>query len=653
MRTAASLAAATVVSALGLAVGQAPAQAITGGLDRSFGISGYVSTRLGATTSPGVSMSRVVVQPDGKIVVGGSVDDHPVVARFNSDGSPDAGFGSSGVARDSSVSSFGGTSVALDSAGRILVSGVVGPATGAGVVAFTPAGAVDTTFGSSGMAQASGFGATDLVLQEPGDKIVVVGGDGTKGGLARFTPAGTLDPSFGTSGVTRTGGVSEVEYVAIDSAGRIVAAGQDSANTAIERFTSSGTLDTTFATSGHLTVDESFAGGLAAVSDGYLFAATGQSGGRLYKFDFTGAPMGPFGSGGVGLGVLGPREMTVAPDGKIVVVGVGNPTEAGRLQAMAGRLDSSGSFDVGFGCNGTAAFNFENPFNQLTGVVAQADGSVVMAGATYGFEGDLERLVVARLVSADAADSGYRMLSFDADTEAFGVAAPCLTGTDVQFSHPPVGFASLVQDQGDWVVASDGGVFAFGHAGFFGSMGGHPLNSPIVGIAGGPANGGYWLVARDGGIFAFGTSHFFGSMGGQPLNQPVVGMAATPDGMGYWLVARDGGIFAFGTAKFSGSMGGQPLNQPVVGMAAAPDGLGYWLVARDGGIFAFGSAQFSGSMGGRLLNAPVVGMAAPSTGGGYWLLASDGGIFAFGGAPFYGSMGSRPTRGPWIGLSGL
>jgi hypothetical protein len=77
-------------------------------------------------------------------------------------------------------------------------------------------------------------------------------------------------------------------------------------------------------------------------------------------------------------------------------------------------------------------------------------------------------------------------------------------------------------------------------------------------------------VASDGGIFSFGDATFFGSMGGQTLNKPVVGMAATPDGGGYWEVASDGGIFSFGDATFSGSMGGQTLNKPVVGMAVTP-----------------------------------------------------------------------------------
>ena len=55
-------------------------------------------------------------------------------------------------------------------------------------------------------------------------------------------------------------------------------------------------------------------------------------------------------------------------------------------------------------------------------------------------------------------------------------------------------------------------------------------------------------MASDGGIFAFGDADFYGSTGAMHLNEPIVGMAATSDGRGYWLVASDGGIFAFGDA---------------------------------------------------------------------------------------------------------
>ena len=60
---------------------------------------------------------------------------------------------------------------------------------------------------------------------------------------------------------------------------------------------------------------------------------------------------------------------------------------------------------------------------------------------------------------------------------------------------------------------------------------------------------GYYLVASDGGVFAFGTARFYGSTGAMKLNSPIVGMAETPDNRGYWLVASDGGVFSFGDAS--------------------------------------------------------------------------------------------------------
>ena len=155
------------------------------------------------------------------------------------------------------------------------------------------------------------------------------------------------------------------------------------------------------------------------------------------------------------------------------------------------------------------------------------------------------------------------------------------------------------------------------------SLGVHALTSPkapVVGMAATPDGKGYWLAASDGGIFSFGDAQFYGSTGSISLNRPVVGMAATPDGKGYWLAASDGGIFSFGDAQFYGSTGSISLNRPVVGMAATPDGKGYWLVASDGGIFSFGDAQFFGSGGGTRLAAPAVGMAAAPNGAGYWLV---------------------------------
>ncbi|HEX7460438.1 MAG TPA: hypothetical protein VF279_07390, partial [Acidimicrobiales bacterium] len=89
----------------------------------------------------------------------------------------------------------------------------------------------------------------------------------------------------------------------------------------------------------------------------------------------------------------------------------------------------------------------------------------------------------------------------------------------------------------------------------------------LLGAGGPPTPGGYRLVASDGGIFSFGDAGFYGSTGNIRLNKPVVAMAATPTGRGYWMTASDGGIFTFGDAVFHGSTGALHLNEPIVGVA--------------------------------------------------------------------------------------
>jgi Pro-kumamolisin, activation domain/IPT/TIG domain len=265
--------------------------------------------------------------------------------------------------------------------------------------------------------------------------------------------------------------------------------------------------------------------------------------------------------------------------------------------------------------------------------------SAQSAADHYGFGGNLN------------CGDGYRFVASDGGVFDFGDAGFWGSTGSTHLNAPVVGMADTPSTNGYWLVASDGGIFTYGDARFFGSMGGRHLNKPIVGMAATPDGGGYWLVASDGGIFSFGNATFFGSTGGTSLNKPIVGMAATPDGGGYWLVASDGGIFAYGDAQFYGSTGSLRLNSPVVGMAAGPGGNGYWLVASDGGIFAYGSAQFFGSAGSLHLNQPVVGMAAAPNSDGYWLVASDGGIFTYGNTLFYGSTGGMTLNKPIVGMS--
>ncbi len=203
---------------------------------------------------------------------------------------------------------------------------------------------------------------------------------------------------------------------------------------------------------------------------------------------------------------------------------------------------------------------------------------------------------------------------------------------------------------GYYLVASDGGVFSYGDAVFYGSTGSIHLNQPVVGMAVVPGGGGYWLVASDGGIFSYGDATFYGSTGSMHLNQPVVGMAATPSGHGYWLVAADGGIFSYGDASFHGSTGSLVLNKPIVGMITGPAGAGYFLVASDGGIFSFGTAPFYGSLGGLPIKNPIVAAAVTPTGNGYWFTDSAGLVSNFGSADYYGSAPSNLFR-PIVGMA--
>jgi hypothetical protein len=219
-----------------------------------------------------------------------------------------------------------------------------------------------------------------------------------------------------------------------------------------------------------------------------------------------------------------------------------------------------------------------------------------------------------------------------------GLLAVVLTGLTPVVASSGAGPAGAADaPKGYWMVASDGGIFAFGGAKFFGSTGAMRLNMPIVGMAATPSGAGYWLVASDGGIFSFGDAGFFGSTGAMRLNMPIVGMAATPSGRGYWLVASDGGVFSFGDAGFFGSTGDIKLNKPITGMTPSATGGGYRMVASDGGIFSFGDAAFHGSAGGEKLAKPIAGMAPTPSGRGYWIVGSDGAIFPYGDAAGLGA----------------
>ncbi|HEY3238667.1 MAG TPA: Calx-beta domain-containing protein, partial [Acidimicrobiia bacterium] len=258
----------------------------------------------------------------------------------------------------------------------------------------------------------------------------------------------------------------------------------------------------------------------------------------------------------------------------------------------------------------------------------------------------------ARILDDDPRRNGYRLVASDGGIFAFGDAPFYGSTGNIKLNRPINGMAPTPSSAGYWMVASDGGMFTFGDAGFFGSTGGMNLSDPVAGMTPTGSGQGYRLVTSGGEVFSFGDAVRLPaeSLPGRPA-QPIVGIASTPSGAGYWLAGRDGQVTAFGDAPSLGSTG--PLPNPIVGIAASPTGGGYWLVGSDGALFAFGDAGFFGSTGGVPLNKPIVGIAPTVTGKGYWMVATDGGIFTFGDAVFLGSTGGIRLNQPVVGMTAV
>ena len=248
---------------------------------------------------------------------------------------------------------------------------------------------------------------------------------------------------------------------------------------------------------------------------------------------------------------------------------------------------------------------------------------------------------------------GYWQVASDGGVFTFGSAGFYGSTGSMRLNKPVVGMAQTPDHRGYWLVASDGGVFAFGDAGFYGSTGSMILNKPIIGMISSLDGGGYRLIASDGGVFAFGDAPFYGSAAGDNLAYPVTAAAPSFLGGGYWLVDANGQVFNYGNAPFEGQPAFAPGGYRITGMAGTHNSSGYWLASTNGNVADFGDAAPYGSMIGTNLNAPVVGMAATHDAAGYWLQGGDGGIFTYGDAPFLGSMGGHHLNAPMVGIASI
>ncbi|MHB8320330.1 MAG: hypothetical protein ACYDEP_14080, partial [Acidimicrobiales bacterium] len=236
-------------------------------------------------------------------------------------------------------------------------------------------------------------------------------------------------------------------------------------------------------------------------------------------------------------------------------------------------------------------------------------------------------------------------------------------------TSPPVapitGMAATPDGEGYWLVGSDGGVFAFGNAHFYGSLpeeGIHP-NGIIVGIVATPDGKGYWLLGSDGGVFAFGDAHYFGSAVGllYPASM-ATGIAAAPDGGGYWVVDNLGNVHPFGDTTGQGNASNVLGHYPccAIGIAELADANGYWIPGAYGAVYPIGTAPVGmGSLAGEV-NTPtncyfgecVRSMSASYEDRGYYLNEGSGGLFPFGHVTWYGNAGWNCSEIPTGVLAG-
>jgi hypothetical protein len=271
-----------------------------------------------------------------------------------------------------------------------------------------------------------------------------------------------------------------------------------------------------------------------------------------------------------------------------------------------------------------------------TGSVAFSTGSTSLCTATLS-NGSGQCSSTAAPLGPDAISGHYQGTLFAASTGT----------TSLTVNAPPPPPSAAPAQHGYWLVGSDGGIFTFGSAQFYGSTGSLHLQRPVVGIVPTTDRNGYWLDASDGGIFAFGDAGFHGSIPGlglnpagsglpNSLNAPIVGMVPSADGGGYFMVASDGGVFAFGDAHFAGSCPGiGGCTGAAVAVMPDASGNGYWLVTQSGHVYTFGDAPYYGAPGPQ--GAPVTSAVRTPDGHGYWILFANGAISNYGDAGNFGS----------------
>jgi len=236
--------------------------------DSSFATNGFLAAKIGPFDH---KPADVVVQPDGKILVGGVLpaNNYSYLMRYNNDGSTDTTFAAGVGVSTRPLYTDGFRKIVLLPGGKIVAAGEVETASNGLDIylqRYLPNGTPDSSFGINSVATKDynnvGNTMRDVVVQ-PDGKIVVASEiygllNSVDFSVMRFNANGTVDSSFGTNGNTMVD-MDTIDNnpntLALQSDGKIIVAGTNHVNPttdtiAFMRFTTSGHLDTTFATGG-------------------------------------------------------------------------------------------------------------------------------------------------------------------------------------------------------------------------------------------------------------------------------------------------------------------------------------------------------------------------------------------------------------------
>lgn len=219
-----------------------------GTLDVTFDGDGMVNTDFGGSDD---MCHAIALQPDGKIILAGESGISVAIARYNTDGSADASFGTAGKILTSPGGVYDAAhSICIINDGGILVAGNGSTAGNFDfeVLKFDSIGNFDNSFGVSGILFIDYFGSNDearWIKSLPDGKILVVGfadspPNNSDFAMARLNSNGSLDAGFGTLGLVHTNFGTYTDFAlsaAIQDDGKIVLAGySDSTDSASDDF---------------------------------------------------------------------------------------------------------------------------------------------------------------------------------------------------------------------------------------------------------------------------------------------------------------------------------------------------------------------------------------------------------------------------------